>query len=230
MKLAATIRAVAAFVEATMPADDDVYVPKTRDELEPFLALSPYVFGLPMEAVVTARFLIAARPIPVHILGIVTERAWADGRWCSPADFFYHDLDHARFKIREDLLALGYDCPDVDRERTFLPHARQWIHEAGPKLWELAPNRLDLVRRLLSAMDALPDGERAQSAELLLFELVHEKGFPVDSGVLQRELRNVAHIAKLRRKCAAGFYGESNPGERVTGRLEDARDWLIEQL
>ncbi|MEO8128678.1 MAG: hypothetical protein ABI822_16370 [Bryobacteraceae bacterium] len=179
---------------------------------------------------VTQRFLIASRPIPVHILGIVTERSWADGRWCSPADFFYHYLDHARFKIREDLLALGYECPDADGERLILPHVLGCIREAGPKLWDLAPERLALARRLLSGIDGLAEKDLACAAELLLFEIVHEKSFPVDRVVLDRELRNAAHIAKLRRKCAAGFYGEANPDEPVTGRLEHARDWLVEYL
>jgi len=179
---------------------------------------------------VTPRFLIASRPIPVHILGIVTESTWADGRWCSPADFFYHDLDHARFKVREDVLALGYDCPDVDQEPVFLPHVLRAMEEVGPKLWELAPERLALARRVLSGIDGILDADLASAAELLLFEIVHEKSFPVDRGVLRREVRNAAHIVKLRRKCTAGFYGETNPGGQVTGRLEHARDWLIQQL
>ena len=195
MNLARSIRAAAAFVEATLQPDD-VYFSKTRDELEPFLALSPFVFGLPTETPLTPRCLIAARPIPIHMLGIVTQRTWADGRWCSPADFFYHDLDHARFKIREDVLALGYDCPDVAQERTFLPYVQPCIPQAGPKLWELAPQRLALARRILSAMGDLRAADLAKAAELLLFEIVHEKSFPVQGEfVLRQNLCNSNGIA-----------------------------------
>ena len=59
-------------MEATFPAGVDyVYLLKTRDELEPFLALSPNVFGLETETGVAPRFLIADRPIPFYVLGIV---------------------------------------------------------------------------------------------------------------------------------------------------------------
>jgi hypothetical protein len=205
------------------------YVGKTRDELDPFLNLSPYIFGVATEAAVSARFLIELRPLPVHIFGIVKEISWADGQWCSPADYFYHDLDHARYKIREDMLALGYPCPDVDEDhRTILPYVQEYIAEAGPKLWSLVPQRSHLAQTMLNAIDALAasDHTLAQAAELLLFEMVHEKSLPMDRSVLEAELASSAHVNKICTKHGTGFYGESKPDDSMMARLDDARNWL----
>lgn len=47
---------------------------------------------------------------------------------------------------------------------------------------------------------ALSDTDVADAAELLLFEIVHEKSFPMDTAVLERELSLPAHVEKLRKK------------------------------
>ena len=50
---------------------------------------------------------------PVTAYSELTQTEWADGRPCSPAEFFFHDVDHARFKLREDLAARGVTIPDA---------------------------------------------------------------------------------------------------------------------
>jgi hypothetical protein len=203
---------------------------KTRKELDPFLALAPHVVGVPFPGAAPGPLLIGLRAVPMHILGVTTEPAWADGRWCSPAEYFFHDLDHARFKIREDLLALGYDCPDAyPEDHGILRHVQSLIGEAGPRLWQLAPARLAMARRLLDAIASLQSRDRSlgDAAELFLLEIVHEKSFPMDSAVLHRELHNDAHHEKLQRKCAAGFYGADSPRPELIARFDEARAWLI---
>jgi hypothetical protein len=202
---------------------------KTAGEWAALRTMAPWVRGVVCRGPVSRRFLIAMRAMPVHVLGLMPGRAWADGMECSRAEFFFHDLDHARYKIREDLLALGYECPDVAPETpAILAMARKEVRTAGPRLWELAPERMRLVRELFGQMDALGDQELAAAAEWLLFEIVHEKSFPLDQAILRRELLHRGHVEKLERKLASGYFVEADP--RVFSRLGDARNWLLEVL
>ena len=235
-------------VRARLPGPIRTFEPKTRHELGAFLDLSPYISGFPLRAPASGRLLLGLRALPVHVLGVTREPAFADGQRCSPVEYFFHDLDHARFKIREDLLALGLDCPDAYQSvaggspstvdpatgthRSILGAVREAVAEAGARMWQLAPRRLALARRLADALEALQTRDRTlgDAAELLLLEMVHEKSLPMDSGILLRELRWDEHVGKLRRKSSAGFYGVGGPGSDTVVRLDEARAWLAEQV
>jgi hypothetical protein len=206
-------RTVTALDEAS-PAFDRIYREKTEGELEPMLALWPSVIVLPTTSSLTPQMMIRLRALPVHPLGIATGLPWTDGRPAPPSEFLFHDLDHARIKVREDLRAEGIEIPDayqdgttVDRatgrHRIILPLARGLI---GDRFWERAAGRVVLADRLLAGTAALADAPLAAAAELLLFEIVHEKSFPLERTVLARELDNDAHLAKLRRKAATRFF------------------------
>lgn len=232
------VRLVAEHVLAQPASGDPVYVPKARAELEPLLRLWPHVVALPTTAALSLDELILGRAFPVHPLGVVAGPTWADGRWCSPAEFFHHDLDHARFKVREDLLALGCAVPDayVDgatldpatgEHRRILPAVAGLV---GPRLWQSATARLALARQLLAAIAAEPQRNLAEAALWLLFELVHEKSLPLAAAVLERELETTRHLDKLRTKCAAGFYAKVGPAPAVVEQLEAARTWLLTSL
>jgi hypothetical protein len=229
-------RAVAAFSGETAEAEA-VYVPKAADELEPMLRLWPSVLALPTTIALTPLDLLALRAFPVHPLGLVTEATWADGRLCTPAEYFFHDLDHARFKVREDLRVEGVEIPDayqngstVDartgRHRVILPEA---AGRAGTALWERAEPRRALVGRLLARAAGL-GGALAAAAELLLFEIVCEKSHPLEAAVLASELATDAHVAKIRRKHASGFYGVRAPAAATLAALDEARQVLGEAL
>ena len=228
------VRSVADWVLRQPASGMAVYVPKVQAELEPLLELWPHVLALPTSAALSIDDLIHARAWPVHALGVVLQDTWADGRWCSPAEFFHHDLDHARYKLREDLLTLGIALPDayvdgstVDTEtgahRLMLPAARGQV---GPALWAAAPARAALAQRLLDAIAAEPRRDLAEAARWLLFELVHEKSLPLHAAVLKQALATPVHEAKLRAKCEAGFYAAHTPAPAVVAMLGAARHWL----
>lgn len=214
-----------------------VYVPKTAGELEPILKLWPAVLAIPTATAFEPNDLIALRAFPVHPLGLVREPSWADGRHCSPAEFFFHDLDHARFKIREDLLVEGIAIPDAYQDGTTLD-ARSGQHRTilgaaegriGSTLWDRVEPRRELGARLL-AFAANLGGARSAAAELLLFEMICEKSLPLDAAVLARELASDAHVVKVLRKQATGFYGDCEPGPATMAALEEARLMLREML
>lgn len=218
-------------------AAEAVYVPKVQRELEPLLDLFPFVLLVPVRTI-SPRTLLRLRAYPIHPVGVMRTTAWADGRWCNPSEFYFHDVDHARFKVREDLLALGFDIPDayvdgstVDRRtgehRAIMPAA---LGVAGENLWEGADDRLQLIDRLLAAVDGEPDRSLAEAAELLLFEILHEKSLPLGVASLMRELPDEAHRQKLRRKALAGFFGPEPPTQGAIERLDEASPWLVARL
>jgi len=202
-------------LDRASPAFEPRYRNQVEAELEAMLALWPDVLVLPTASPLSRRDTILLRAFPVHPLGLADGTPWTDGGPSSPSEFFFHDLDHARFKIREDLAAAGIAIPDAyeagstidpstGRHRVILPFARGQI---GSMLWERAAGCATFARRLLSCLDGL-DGPCSAAAELLLFEIVHEKSFPLDAVVLARELENDAHAAKVRAKAAAAFFPE----------------------
>lgn len=210
------------------------YVPKARAELAPLLALWPFVLVVPTTGSLSLDELILARAWPVHPLGVEEGPALADGRLCSPAEFFFHDVDHARFKVREDLLARGVVIPDayVDgstfdgasgQHRQILPAALPHVDASS---WQGAEERSALAHRWLDAIAREPDRDLGEAARWLLFECVHEKSLPLDVAVLARALATETHSDKLRRKCTNGFFGAVGPALAVVARLDDGRDWL----
>lgn len=228
------VRLVAEHVLALPPSGEAVYVPKARRELEPLLELWPHVLVVPTSASLSIDELIAARAWPVHPLGVVEQPTWADGRMSSPAELLFHDVDHARFKVREDLLARGIEIPDAyvagstydderGEHRCFLAAARRHVSMAG---WREASDRARLVRRWLDAIAAEARRELATATRWLLFELVHEKSLPIDGDVLAAALATPVHVEKLQLKHARGFYAGDAPSAAAVARLPEARDWL----
>ena len=139
--------------------------------------------------------------------------------------------------MREDLRVEAIELPDAYRDgstvdpetgrhRLFIAHARGRI---GARLWARADSRTALARRLRAGAAAVGDGPRRAAAELLLFELVHEKSFPLDAVVLDRELASDAHLAKLRTKAARRFFPQGTD-DAVVAELPAARAALRQVL
>jgi len=228
------VRLVAEHVLARPPWGDAVYVPKAGHELEPLLGLWPHVLVVPTSAALSIDDMIVGRAWPVHPLGVVERPTWADGRMLSPAELFFHDVDHARFKVREDLLARGIAIPDAyaagstfDAERGehrgIMPAAQP---HASMVEWQRASERAARVRGWLDAIASEARRELATAARWLLFELVHEKSLPIDGDVLTRALATPVHVEKLREKHAAGFYAGDAPPAAALAMLPAARDFL----
>ena len=225
-------------LDAVVPACEPVYVPKVRDELEPLLALWPHVLALPSIGELCARDLLRLRAFPVHPLGVTHAAVWADGRQCSPAEFFFHDVDHARFKVREDLLAMGLPLDDAyqngttldpatGRHRSILPEA---FCKVGPSLWSMTEMRRSLLESVFKSMDELRERSLADAAEWLLFQILHEKSFSLDAATLRRELATSRHVELLQKKSDNGFYGKNTPSVEVMDQLNSARHWLLDLL
>ena len=220
-------------LDALWPPSKNRYREKAEGELEPMLALWPDVLLWPTASPLSPLDLVDLRAFPVHPLGLADRPTWTDGALDSPSEFFFHDLDHARFKVREDLLVEGIAIPDAyhegstldpkhGRHRVILSHAAGRI---GDRLWERAPARCALAQQLRTRVAALEASPHRSAAELLLFEIVHEKSFPLDAAVLDRELAGEAHLAKLRMKAANRFF-PGGTDDAVVAALPRARSFL----
>ncbi|MEO6953110.1 MAG: hypothetical protein ABI321_15020 [Polyangia bacterium] len=226
-------------LRAAQPHLPVVFQPKVEAELEPMLALFPDVIVYPTFASLSTRFLVETRVVPIHPLGMIHAARYTDGQLMSPREYFLHDLDHARHMVREDLRSRGSDLADPYQPLdggppTTIVDAARGLHRlilaeargaTAGLADELGP-RARLARELGAALPTL----RAQAVSLLLFEVLHEKGYPADAAVLHRELASTAHVDKLRAKLAAGFYGdELRPDAGVVELLDWARGWIAER-
>lgn len=231
------VRLVQAHVASGPAAAAPSFAPKVAGELEPLLAMWPHVLVLPTSQTLSTADLVALRAFPLHPLGVVDGPALADGSQRTPADFFAHDLDHARYKIREDLLEQGIAIDDpyqggttVDprtgAHRRILAAALPHVGRSG---WLRAGVRTAWLCRIWQASGELADRSLAEAARWLLFELLHEKSLPIDGPRLAAELAGGAHVAKLRAKVARRFFGRHGPSPIVTTRLPAAGEWLRER-
>lgn len=229
------LRLVQEHVDRGPPGSRPTFVPKVAGELEPLLAMWPHVLAVPTHRVLSIADLVALRAFPLHPLGVVDGIAAADGKRCTPAEFFAHDLDHARYKIREDLLAQGIQLADPYRHGSTIDPAtgdhRRVLAAAlphvGPSGWRRAGQRASWLRDVWQASDELADRTLGSAVQWLLFELLHEKSLPIDGPRLCAELKGGAHVAKLRRKADDGFFGRHGPSRAVVARLPTAGAWLL---
>ncbi|MBL9076189.1 MAG: hypothetical protein JNL08_01715 [Planctomycetes bacterium] len=211
-----------------------VYVPKARGELPALLALWPFVLVLPTSRRLSIDDLIVARAWPVHPLGVPGGPARADGAVRAPAEYFFHDVDHARFKVRADLLARGVAVPDPYVDGTTFDRDRgvhrsvlaAVVGHAAAVGWRGAAARSACAHAWLEAIRDAGEPALAEAARWLLFELVHEKGLPIDAAVLHGALATPVHEHKLAAKCRRGFYGAHGPSPAAVARLAAARPFL----
>ncbi len=240
---ALAVDAEARALEPDLPA---IYRPKVAAELAPLGQLYPDVIVFPTFAPLSPRFFVHTRVVPVHPLGLRTTPIFSDGARLSPLEYFLHDVDHARFMVREELLSRGVDLPDAyqppadggaattlvdaatQRHRTILDGAAAAVTAAALDDAAILGRRSACASRLAQASAALAP-VAAEAVQLLLFEMLHEKGLPFDPRVLQVETAHGRHVDKLRHKLAHGFYGDTLPLANIDG-LDDARQWLARAL
>lgn len=214
------------------------YVPKVAGELASLLAMWPHVLLLPTSRSLSLDDLLRLRAWPLHPLGVVPQPTRADGAVRSVAEYFAHDIDHARYKVREDLRARGRVVPDpyVDgstfdavrgAHRAVMAEAAPMVDAEG---WRAAAQRAARLDEWLSAIGGERDPALAAAARWLLLELLHEKSLPPEPAVLLAALAGDAHVTKLAHKVARGFHGPHGPDAAALAALPSARTWWLRRL
>ncbi len=208
------------------------YGMRVAAELDDALALAPSIVMLPSFEALDMVGLLRLRATSARVVGLRDGTAMADGDACTPSEFFWHDVDHLRFMVREDLAVLGvaipdaYGAPDRDGRRSTFDAAsgghRRILAAAVAPLAARRSEHARLMQRAAATIDGLLSGlarcESGQApgvaaARLLLFEICHEKSLTPVPEILRRALADEAHIAKVRSKLARRFWGEAvDPG------------------
>ena len=221
------------------------YGERVAAEFDDAVRLAPTVTVLASFETLDTTDLLRLRATSARVIGLRDQAAFADGAVCTPVEFFWHDLDHMRFMVREDLAVLGIEIPDAygppdaeGRRSTFDVETGRHRCILAAAVAPLGAHRIahaQLMRRATRAVDTLITGldkldlahaTQGAAARLMLFEICHEKSFTPVPEVLRRELSHDAHIAKMRLKLARRFWGDvADPV--LADHLEAARDLLM---
>ncbi len=232
---------------------DDVRSPgdygvRVTAEFDDALRLAPTVTMLVSFETLGMTDLLRLRATSARVIGLRDGASFADGAVCTPAEFFWHDLDHLRFMVREDLAVLSIAMPDAygtcdadGRRSTFDPQSGQHRRILAAAVAPLADQRAAygrLMARAARTVEGLLGGldrqhrlpaETVSAARLILFEICHEKSFTPVPEVLRRELSHDTHLAKIRLKLARRFWGDA-ADPVLAGHLDSARALLMELL
>lgn len=180
------------------------------------LSLAPNVILLPSFIPVDMSYFLNSRQAPMHLMGIdlsgITHdksTPYADGFAMKPSEFIWHDAGHIEYMVAADLAYLT---------STFKPIERV-VHE-----WQITSRRLSQYLQRLKSNKNLYD-----ATEIILFEILHERGFSYSLSVLKAQLDTPKWTEILKRKFLKGYY-ENIPQMNLAlfEVLESAREDLLE--
>jgi hypothetical protein len=155
---------------------------------------------------VGATALIKVRCVPIHILGVVNEPTYADQYWNSPLDFWAHDVNHGR----RTMLETEWFYDTYVKHRTYMSNRNYFSIVSKMQFYqEMDDFTKNVILPLITPVKNWPSIRRKARTErstyenqlyaleghkalmrLLIFEIVHEKAWPMTPKSL---LRNIVH-------------------------------------
>ncbi len=183
--------------------------------LENLLDRAPDIFIFPTFQEVDINFFLQTRSIPFHIVGLDLkglqsgeQPPYADGFPMKPSEFAWHDLGHIEFMADRDFRYL---------DSTFKPLERV-VNE-----WDFTR------RRILSFLDSKKSNPHLHAAmQLILFEILHERGYQYSLAVLKAELDTPKWTEILERKQANNYFKRwPEINNALFAQLENARRSLF---
>lgn len=113
--------------------------------------------------------LIKTRCVPVFFIGISTTPSYADEFILTPSEFFFHDINHSRIIYQQD---------------------EAYIKENNITKLELIDRMVLSTAHYYKEIQKIDDKKLIGLTKMLLFEIVHEDGFPlVHDKICERLLR-----------------------------------------
>ena len=177
----------------------EYYMTKLTDVAKNDIVILPTCFN------VGATVLIKMRCVPVHILGVVREPTYADQYWNSPLDFWAHDVNHAR----RTMLETEWFYDTYVKHRTYMTNRNYFSIVSKMQFYQEMRHFTQFVLTLITPVENWPTirkkkyNERTSKEDriyaleghkalmrLLIFEIVHEKAWPMTPKSL---LRNIVH-------------------------------------
>lgn len=189
--------------------------------LEPLLKKSgggrhgPDLLLFPTFQEVNIPFFLKTRSVPIHIVGLNLNGLkpneippFADGFPMSPAEFAWHDIGHIEFMADHDFKYLDQSFKPIER-----------VTEE----WDLTR------RRLMRFLDSQKSDPNLYSAiELILFEILHERGYQYSLSVLRAQLDIPKWVEILERKKENNYFEHFNEiNYSLFRELENARLALL---
>lgn len=157
-----------------------LYLTYLLDEASPQNIVFPTIYSI------GTTFFIKVRCAPIYFLGVVNDFAHADQYDNSPLDFWAHDIQHARRLIQEDRryydIIVKHSLYYVKRSPFDYISYDNFLIEMFNFTKEILP--LILVQK--SDSDEIKAYK--QINKLLVFEVIHEKGWPITKFSLCRNI------------------------------------------
>jgi hypothetical protein len=163
--------------------------------LEKILEKAPDIVMYPSFKPVGTMFFAKTRGVPFHIVGLHPEGCrpgesvpFADGYEMMPSEFAWHDIGHIEFMMMRDF---------------------QYLQGAGlGKPLEVVIEQWDLTRRHIVGFwnSFKSDKDMHDAIGLILFEILHERGYQYSYSLLKNQLDTPKWVEILLRKLNNGYY------------------------
>jgi hypothetical protein len=130
----------------------------------------PDIILFPTFDEIGATDLIKTRCVPVFFIGMTTNTTYADEYILTPSEFFFHDINHSRIIYQQD---------------------EAYIKEKRIHKLQLIDMMVASTNYYYSEIKKITDNKLIKLIKMLLFEIVHEDGFPlVNDKICERLLRH----------------------------------------
>lgn len=204
-----TLRQVDADFRAARPEFTSYYHENLAKEvIEDSLAKWPYVLAFPSFQSVGFDYFLETRVAPFHLFGASMTNLFGDGYELPPAEWSFHDWGHIEFLSLRDIDHLTDAHGGI--ESTLL----EWLKNRD---------------QILGAVRALKDSDSDLFApvRVLLFEIIHERGYPYDLTRLKAQFETHKWTDIIRRKLTNNFWQNMIFSPAQLARLEESRLWLL---
>lgn len=162
---------------------------------EKILSRAPDIIMYPSFRHVGTMFFANTRGVPFHIVGLHPEGCrpgepvpFADGYEMMPSEFAWHDIGHIEFMMMRDF---------------------DYLESAGHgKPLEVVIEQWDLTRRRFKEFwnSYKSDKDMHDAIGLILFEILHERGYQFSWSLLKNQLDTPKWVEILMRKLNNGYY------------------------
>ncbi len=143
----------------------------------------PNVILFPTFDPVGATDLIKMRCAPVFLVGMLFDTTYADEFELTPAEFFFHDVNHSRIIVQQDEAYIDTKKITMDQLIQEQATTLKEYYDQVEKNTKILPTNNDAIKATKKQLAAV-----AALKKMILFEVVHEDGFPFVKDIICERL------------------------------------------
>jgi hypothetical protein len=159
---------------------------------------------------VNTKYFLDTRTAPLHLVGGTLTHLFADGFPLTPTEFGYHDVGHFSYMIMRDKALRARKGPGWDEKR-------------ARKKWKQNKRYYNAKELELYKTDPV----LAHAANLVRFEVIHERGYQYDLASLKSQFESSRWATVVLEKLQNGFWAQPPITIEQAARLDEARLWLL---